>query len=117
MSSFKMSSKLFILDQFLAVGSYDPYNKKTELFDYGTNGWSTSEDYPFGGPSVAAYDMLYIEELSAFFIIGGYVTGSVLSGDYLATIAKFANGVWSSAGQLNRMRYVSFCSFCFFLNY
>ena len=112
MSSFKMSSKLLILDQFLAVGSYDPYNKKTELFDYGTNGWSTSEDYPFGnGDYVALYDMLYIEELSAYFVIGG------LSSVDLATIAKFANGVWSSAGELNMARYVSFCSFCFFLNY
>ena len=106
-----MSFKLLILDQFLAVGGID--NIKTELFDYGTNGWSTSEDYPFGnGEYVAYYDMLYIEELSAYFVIGGYS-----SGDDLATIAKFANGVWSSAGELITARRVSFCSFCFFLNY
>ena len=99
-----MSSKLLILDQFVAVGSFEPYNKKTELFDYGTNGWSTSEDYPFGnGEYFNGYDMLYIEELSAYFVISGF------SGyDYLTTIAKFANGVWSSAGELNSARYVSF---------
>ena len=103
-----MSFKLLILDQFLAVSSYDPFNIKTELYDYGTNGWSTSEDYPFGnGDYVAFYDMLYIEELSAYFVIGGYSSGD------LATIAKFANGVWSSAGHLNSARDVSFCSFLF----
>ena len=109
-----MSSKLLILDQFLAVGSYVPNNIKTELFDYGTNGWSTEADYPFGnGEYVAYYDMLYIEELSAYFIIGGRSSNS----NDLATIAKFANGVWSWAGQLNAMRNVSFCSFPrFFLN-
>ena len=97
----------------MVVGSWNPENIKTELYDYGTNGWSTSEDYPFGADYVAFYDMLYIEELSAFFIIGGYVGGGVVSGVYWATIAKFANGVWSSAGQLNTERSVSFCSFCF----
>ena len=110
MSSLKTSFNLLILDQFLAVGSYVPNNIKTELFDYGTNGWSTEADYPFGsGEYVYAYDMLYIEELSAYFVIGG------LSRDYLATIAKFANGVWSSAGQLNQARHVTFCFFI--LNY
>ena len=98
----------------MAVGSRSPDIKKTELYDYGTDVWTTEADYPFGnGEDVSVYDMLYIEELPAYCVIGGN------SGWYgiLATIAKFANGVWSSAGDLNSARLVSFCSFCFFLNY
>ena len=68
--------------------------------------WTTEFDYPFGdGDYVGAYDMLYIEEQSAYFVIGGF------SGSNLATIAKFENSVWSFAGNLKWARNVSFCSF------
>ena len=87
----------------LAVGSRNPDNTKTELYNYDTGRWSRSADYPFGiGPYVYNHDMLFIEELSAYFLIGGRTYRT------LATIAKFADGVWSPAGELNSARDVSF---------
>ena len=54
--------------------------------------------------------MIYIPETSANYVIGG-VDGWV---NELATIAMFRNGAWTEAGQFNRAREVSFCSFCSF---
>ena len=59
--------------------------------------WSTSADYRV---YVFYYDMLFIEELSAFFLIGGH------SDITMGTISKFADGLWSPAGQLNTARNV-----------
>ena len=75
------------------------------MWDYGTDVWTTEADYPFDVRDEYLHSnaMLYVEELSAYFIIGGWDSVD------LATIAKFANGVWSSAGQLNSARKVSFC--------
>ena len=82
-----------------------PNNVKAEIFDFGTGSWTTVEDYPFASV-VAYYDMVYVPETTAYYVIGGI-------GDWaeLATIAMFKNGAWSEAGQLNTARYVSFCSF------
>ena len=101
------------LDDFLAVGSYNPSNVKAELYDYGTGDWTSVQDYPFGsGPSVYAFDMLFIGELSAYFVIGGYDTNFSV-----ATIAKFKNGAWSHAGRLNSARQVLYFSLLFFFYY
>ena len=47
--------------------------------------------------------MIFLPEMSAYFVIGGY--------DYenYATVAKFQEGAWSNAGQLITGRDVSFC--------
>ena len=87
----------------MAVGSFDPDNAKAELFDFETGGWTIVSDYPFGNGVVSNYDMLYVPQLSACFVIGGW-TGW----DYSATVAKFQNDLWSDAGQLNEARSVSF---------
>ena len=97
--------KFFILDDFLAVGSYTPDNVKAEMFDYGTGSWTTVPDYPFAsGSGFGYYDMIYVPATSAYYVIGGF------DGNNLATIAMFKNGAWSEAGQLNTARHVSFCS-------
>ena len=52
--------------------------------------------------------MVYIPQTSVYYVIGGWADGN------LNTIAKFKNGAWSEAGQLNTARDVSFCPFlCF----
>ena len=104
----------FVLDGFLAVGSYSPYNIKAEVYDFGTGDWTTVQDYPYGVSRryVAFYDMVYIPATSAYYVIGGY-DGS----DELSTIGMFNNGAWSKAGQLNEARRVSLCSFFVFQKY
>ena len=105
MSPFKIF--FFILDGFLAVGSSRPDNVKAELYDFGTGGWTTVQDYPYG-TYVAYYDMVYVPATSAYYVIGGYDGGS------LSQIAKFKNGAWTEVGQLNTAREVSFSLFfCF----
>lgn len=103
-----------LVDAFLAVGSYNPSNVKAELYDYGTGDWTSVPDYPFGsGSSVYAFDMLFIGELSTYFVIGGYDINFSM-----ATIAKFKNGAWSHAGRLNSARQVlSFIVFILLSNF
>ena len=45
----KFTFFLFIkyLESILALGSYDPYNKKAELLDTNQDSWQTISDYPF----------------------------------------------------------------------
>ena len=91
-------------DGFLAVGSYSPGNKKAEQYNFETDSWRVVEDYPFGsGQYLSAHEMLYIEETQSYLVIGGY------SGGKLNQIAKFQDGSWFDAGQLNSPRQVSFC--------
>ena len=97
----------FILENILAVGSWSPENVKAELFDFETGTWTITADYPFAsGSYVAYYDMVYIPQASAYYVIGGH------DGSNLNTIAKFKNGAWNEAGQFNTAREVSFF-FCF----
>lgn len=49
--------------------------------------------------------MVYIPELPAYIVIGGYGGQNRLS-----NIGKFQNGAWSDVGQLNKARSVSFRS-------
>ena len=94
------------LDELLAVGSYSPNNKKTELYNFGSGSWKAVKDYPFtSGPRITDYDMVYIPEVLAFLVIGGY------DGFSLSQIGKLKDGQWSDAGKLNTARRVSFCSF------
>ena len=89
----------------MAVGSVSPNNRKAELYYSGTGDWKTVDDYPFGSEesdSVYDFDMVYISETQSYLVIAGY------SASYLSQIAKFKNGVWSDAGQLNSGRRVSF---------
>ena len=82
---------------------------KTELYEFDTGVWMSLDDYPFVGETyVCHYDMVFIDEISSYLVIGGYNDG------YLSQIGMLKNGVWSDAGQLNRVRTVSFCSLCFF---
>ena len=67
------------------------------------------DDYPFArGNKMCHYDMVFIDEISSYFVIGGYDDG------YLSQIGMLTNGVWSDAGQLNRGRTVRFRS-CLYL--
>ena len=42
-------------------------------------GWTTVQDYPYGANYFAYHDMVYIPATSAYYVIGGYDGGSVLS--------------------------------------
>ena len=102
---------MFILDNFLAVGSYDYdnvnyVNNKAELYDFGTGDWTTVQDYPYAAGLIVDYEMVYVPATSAYYVIGGYDGGD------LSTIGMFKNGAWTEVGQLNTARQVSFfCSF------
>ena len=97
----------FILDGFLAVGSYSPNNVKAEVYEFGMDAWTIVEDYPYAAGFIVDYDMVYIPATSAYYVIGGNDGGD------LSTIGMFKNGAWSEAGQLNTARQVSFFSFLF----
>ena len=43
----KINYYVFTSELIVAVGSYNPYYKKTELLDVKGNNWSTADDYPF----------------------------------------------------------------------
>ena len=92
------------VDGFLAVGSYSSSepNVKAELFNFETGSWTEVADYPFSNGLISHYDMLFIPDLSAYFVIGG-------KNDWgsSATIAMFKEDVWSDVGHLNEVRYVS----------
>ena len=95
-------TKFNFLDGFLAVGSYSPDNVKAELFNFETGSWTEVADYPFSNGVISHYDMLFIPDLSAYFVIGGWNDwGSS------ATIAMFKEDVWSDVGHLNEARDVS----------
>ena len=82
-------------------------NIKAELFDFGTGGWTELGDYPYADrDNYFSYAMVYIDDLSAYIVVAGYVFGNI------KTIGMFKNGVWSQAGQLNTARNVIFCLFC-----
>lgn len=90
----------------MAVGSKEPAHVKAELYDFDMGEWTTVQDYPFGdGTRIYNYDMVYIPQISAYVVIGGF------DGFHLSTIAMFKKGVWSEAGQLHMARYVSLFSF------
>ena len=97
-------------DEFLAVGSYSPNSFKAELYSFGSDVWTEVSDYPFGVRCVSFYDMVYIPELPAYIVIGGYDGRNRIS-----NIGKFQNGAWSDVGQLNKARSVSFRSFFYIL--
>ena len=80
----------------------------TELYNFGTGEWKRVGNYPFAdGSFVNDYDILYIPEMSSYLLIGG----AIGSGQMSSQIAKFKEGVWSDAGQLNTSRAVSFVEF------
>ena len=62
-----------------------------------------ASDFPYGIYQVYDYEMVFIAELTAYIVIGGYDA----RGQWLSNIAMFANGAWSNAGHLNRGRDVS----------
>ena len=102
-----MATKTLTLDEFLALGSNDPNNRKAELYNFETRAWQRVEDHPFGhGPFLSTYDLLYIAEHRSFLVIAGYTNSGALT-----QIAKLKDGAWSDAGQLNTYRSVSFYSF------
>ena len=96
---------------FLAVGNYGGttygFNHlKAELFDFGSDEWTNVADYPdtrvVDYPLwICEYDMLYIPESAAYYVIGGADRSPS------SAIVKFHNEVWSIAGQLNHPRKVS----------
>ena len=91
----------------MAVGSYSPSNKKTELYNFGTESWTTlDEDYPFcDGTGMGYFDMVYVPEMLSFFVIGGLDSNM----NYMRQIAMFKDDAWYNAGQLNSYgRSVSF---------
>ena len=98
----------------MAVGSSglqgvdaDPDHTKSELFNFESGSWTEVDSYPYGSgkPSEKAaclYVMLYISELSAYLVIGGWDA----EWDFSGTIAMFRNGEWSEAGKLRTRRRV-----------
>ena len=92
-------------DELLTVGSreVDKYNTHAELFDFDTDKRIFVQDYPFADDGFGHYDMVYVDSMSAFIVIGGFDT------DYrsLAYIAMFKNDVWTLVGQINTLRNVS----------
>ena len=90
----------------MAVGSYSPANKKTELYKYDTDAWTTVDDYPFcDGTGMGYYDMVYVSEMLSYFVIGGHDSNM----NSMRQIAMYKDGAWSEAGQLNSCeRSVSF---------
>lgn len=93
----KFTNCFVILDALFAVGSNGPLHVKAELYYYGTGYWTTVNDYPYSsGSGLYDYDMIFIDQLSSYFVIGG--------SNALTTIAKFHNGAWSNAGRLNAAR-------------
>ena len=87
-----------------------PNSFKAELYNFGSDVWTEVSDYPFGVRCVSFYDMVYIPELPAYIVIGGYDGRNRIS-----NIGKFQNGAWSDVGQLNKARSVSFRSFFYIL--
>ena len=114
---FKRRTNTSTLDEFLVVGSHGPYNKKTELYNYGSGAWKSVDDYPFPGlPGAGVYDseLLYIPETLSFLVIGGW--NGPDGANYLSQIAQFKNDKWYDVGRLNVGRAVSFLLiFCFSL--
>ena len=105
---FAIQNKLFPKDGFLTVGSLRPDNIKVELFDFDQMAWETMDDYPYGSSKgFGCHDMVYIQESTAYYVIGGLSSPGEDSEHTHSTIAKFHNGVWSQAGQLNQSRHVS----------
>lgn len=100
---------MFVLDGFLAVGSYRPKHVNAELFDFETDAWTTVSDYPYAdGLAIRRYEILFIPEMSAFIVISGKDDDS-----YVATIGMFCNNVWSDVGRLNTARAVILTYFLF----
>ena len=99
--------KCFILEGFLAVGSNKNRHVKAEFYEFVTCSWMNVSDYHQDGNGyIYGYDMLYIEPLVAFYVIGGFFDNS--RGYRGRNIAKFQNGTWSDVGKLNNKRQVSF---------
>ena len=96
----------------MAVGSYptSSANKKTELYKYDTDAWTTVDDYPFcDGTGMGYFDMVYVSEMLSYFVIGGSCVDTSKSQRIMRQIAMFKDGAWSEAGQLNSCeRTVSF---------
>ena len=88
----------------MAVGSRSPFHLYAETFEFETSKWQGAASYPYVGyngvRSIALYDMIFIEEHSAFFLIGGS------DGKELSKIARFMGGAWSDGGNLNAARSV-----------
>ena len=76
-----------------------PDHAKAEVYDFGTGGWTTVQDYLYTAGGIAYYDMVYVPATSAYYVVGGW-DGI----DRVSTIAMFNIGAWSEAGQLNTAR-------------
>ena len=63
----------------------------------------TISDYPFASKLLYAFDMVFIDNISSYVVIGGHDNLN-----YLSQIGMLTNGTWSDAGQLNSVRAVSF---------
>ena len=69
------------------------------MFTLSTGTWTDIPDYPSAGSYTSFTHSLYIEEESAFYVIGGDSNSG-----QLATILKFDGVNWSAAGALNTAR-------------
>ena len=84
------------------TGSYNPENKKTEIFDNDSKKWNVAADYPFNsGKQISMYATTSTEE--SVFIIGGFTN---VSSDGLRTsiIAEYRADEWNNAGNLKQPR-------------
>lgn len=108
----------------MVVGSWRPSNTKTELFNFGTQSWTTALDYPYAtwvnSPALGHYDIIYVPEIkgrgsknytSVYFVIGGDDQGYEDGIDFVAMFNGTFNDRWSKAGYLLNHRRVKFCSF------
>ena len=99
--------------ELLAVGSFSPEHKHTEMYQPTSGNWSTVQDYPFlpnVGKYVAKYAVLYYDD--AFYLFGGhtaYFTPYSIhsySNLFTQTIAQLdtKTKIWSKIGILRQGR-------------
>ena len=123
------------------MGSRYPDNSDAELFEFAADNWQVVASYPYvsGGQydpnywgsvtvdtwypgTISRYEMMYIADLSAYIVIGGYTCSSGWGTDcdvkYLAKIAMFRcrnpcpeyGGEWIDKGELKTARWVRLIS-------
>ena len=93
--------KINILAQIIAVGSVNPDNLKTEIYDDETGTWTSFADYPYAGfPYNSFYLYSSVYNSGAFYFFGG-------AADFATKkIARFdeVSHLWSLAGSLKGVR-------------
>ena len=81
------------------------------MYNFETSSWKLTSPYPFAsGLGVMGHDMIFISEISSFFVSGGLALTD------MSQIAKLKDNEWSDAGKLKTPRFVSFSHFLLISN-